>query len=75
MTTSATREKLILLLSRNIAQTISGKGKNAITKTYPAGKQYAASRETEEGRKHLYTFARRRDGAAIWKMLKRFVYC
>ena len=63
MAKSATRNKLILSLPRNISQSASGKVKYDIGKTYPAGKQYLAFPETKEGRGDLNTSTRRRYGA------------
>ena len=57
-TKTTTRKKLISLLSRNIPQTASGRGKTEIMETYPSGKQYLASPETKERRKYLRKFAR-----------------
>ena len=37
---STTRKKIILLATRNISQTVSDKGTDAIRGTYPSGKQY-----------------------------------
>ena len=72
MEKSHTRKKLILSLSQIIAQAVSEMGKDEIRITYPAGGEYAAFPETNEGRIYLDTFVRRRDVPGSWEMLKRF---
>ena len=72
MAQSATQKKLILLLRRNIIQTVREKGKDAIRRAYPSDKPYLAFPETEEGRKYLDTFERRRSGARSSHMLEMF---
>ena len=73
MAKSSSRAKVILLLSRNIAQTMSGEVKDEIRKTYQSGGQYLAFPETKEvrGEGDLDTFLRPRDGAGSWEMARR----
>ena len=72
MAQSKTQEKLILLLSLDISQTVSEKGKDEIRKTYPSGRKYLAFRETKEGRLDSNTFVLSRAVANSWEMPKRF---
>ena len=65
MAKSTTQTKLILTISRNTPQTLSGKVKDEIRKTYPSDREYFAFPETKEGRKDLRAFARRRDGVDV----------
>ena len=67
MAKTITHNKIILLLSRNISQTVSGDGADVIRKTYPSGKQYMAFPETKDGRGDLDTFARRRAARIVGK--------
>ena len=70
MAKTATRNKLILLLSRNISQTVGAKGGDVIRQTYPSVKQYMVFPETKEGQEDLNTFTRRMDGLGSWEMVK-----
>ena len=72
MAKTETQNKSILLLSRNIAQSMSEKVGNAIRETYHADKQYLAFHGAKEGRKDSNTFTRRRDGVCSWQIAKRF---
>ena len=71
---STTRKKLHLLLPRDIPQSVSEKSKDEIRKTYPVGNRYLSYPETKEGRGRLNKYARRRDGAGSWEILKGFSY-
>ena len=70
MPKTATRNNLILLVSRNISQTVSEKAPDVINKTYPSGKQYLACPGAKEVRDDLDTFDRRRGGVDSWQMAK-----
>ena len=72
MAKSRTRNKLFLLMSRNISQSMSGNVKDEIREIYPADMQYLAFRATKGGRWDLDTFARRRAGVGSWEMVNRF---
>ena len=65
---TTTWQKLILLLARNITQTIGDKDKNVLRKTYPSGKQYLALPETKEGRVYSIKFTRPRAGSRSWEI-------
>ena len=72
MAESTTRNMLIVFPARNIFQTVIGKAEDEIRQTYPAGKQYLAVAETEEGRADANAFARRGAGAHSWEITKMF---
>ena len=71
MAKTTTQNKLILLLPRNISQTIGEKTKNAIRQTYQAGKKYLAPTGKKEDRKYLNPFARQGAGLGSGQTIGR----
>ena len=67
MAETTTQNKSILLLSRNISQTIGGWKKNAISKTYQSDNQYLSFPATKDGRGYPNTFARKRARGDSWQ--------
>ena len=68
-TKTTTRDKLILLSSKNISNSASATNKNSIMKTYPSSNRYVAFPGTKEGRKYMDAFIRKRSGVGSWRII------